>query len=74
MCGKEGYTRWSLLLEIGVKDMGIEINYKVCWHARGTTTVNIVRGMHKDETLGLSECYSRRNKKTSVKLNVNPKG
>lgn len=26
---------------------------KVCWHARGTTAGNIIRGMHKDETLGI---------------------
>ncbi|SCN45091.1 Protein of unknown function [Bacillus cereus] len=70
----EKKVRWSSLLEIGVKGLGIEINNKVCWHARGTTMINIVRGMHKDETLGLSESYSRRNKKTSVKLSINPKG
>ncbi|EJQ51210.1 Uncharacterized protein BWINRASL_02433 [Bacillus mycoides] len=52
---KEAYTRWSPLIEIAVKDLGIEMNNKVCWHARGTTAGNIVRGMHKDETIGIYE-------------------
>ncbi|RWS44624.1 alpha/beta hydrolase [Bacillus mycoides] len=52
---KEAYTRWSPLIEIAVKDLGIEMNNKVCWHARGTTAGNIVRGMHKDETIDIYE-------------------
>lgn len=52
---KEAYTRWSPLLEVAVKDLGIEMDNKVCWHARGTTAGNIVRGMHKDETIGIYE-------------------
>ncbi len=52
---KEVYTRWSPLLELAVKDLGIEIDNKVWWHARGTTAGNIVRGMHKDETIDIYE-------------------
>lgn len=52
---KEIYTRWSPLLERAVKDLGIEMDNKVCWHARGTTASNIIRGMHKDETINIYE-------------------
>lgn len=52
---KEAYTRWSPLLEVAVKDLGIEMANKVCWHARGTTAGNIIRGMHKDETIDIYE-------------------
>ncbi|EJQ60537.1 alpha/beta hydrolase [Bacillus mycoides] len=52
---KEAYTRWSPLLEVAVKDLGIEMDNKVCWHARGTTAGNIIRGMHKDETIDIYE-------------------
>ncbi|MED0960521.1 alpha/beta hydrolase [Bacillus paramycoides] len=52
---KEAYTRWSPLLELAVRDLGIEMNNKVCWHARGTTASNIIRGMHKDETIDIYE-------------------
>ncbi|MBE7103521.1 alpha/beta hydrolase [Bacillus cereus] len=52
---KEAYTRWSPLLELAVKDLGIEIDDKVYWHARGTTASNIIKGMHKDETIDIYE-------------------
>lgn len=52
---KEAYTRWSPLVEVAVKDLGIEMDNKVCWHARGTTAGNIIRGMHKDETIDIYE-------------------
>lgn len=52
---KEAYTRCSPLLELAVKDLGIELDNKVCWHARGTTAGNIIRGMHKDETIDIYE-------------------
>ncbi|PQZ53237.1 lipase [Bacillus sp. MYb209] len=52
---KEAYTRWSPLLELAVKDLGIEMNNKICWHARGTTARNIIRGMHRDETIDIYE-------------------
>ncbi|MGE6540641.1 alpha/beta fold hydrolase [Bacillus luti] len=52
---KEAYTRWSPLLELAVNDLGIELDNKVCWHARGTTADNIIRGMHKDETINIYE-------------------
>ncbi|MGE7935566.1 alpha/beta fold hydrolase [Bacillus paramycoides] len=50
---KETYTRWSRLLELAVKDIGIKMDNKVCWHARGITAGNIIRGMHKDETIDI---------------------
>ena len=52
---KEAYTRWSSLLEVAVKDLGIEMDNKVWWHARGNTASNIIRGMHKDETIDIYE-------------------
>ncbi|QWH17799.1 alpha/beta hydrolase [Bacillus mycoides] len=52
---KEAYTRWSSLIELAVKDLGVEMDNKVRWHARGTTAGNIVRGMHKDETIDIYE-------------------
>ncbi|PEX79001.1 alpha/beta fold hydrolase [Bacillus cereus] len=52
---KEAYTRWSPLLESAVKDLGIEMDNNVCWHARGRTAGNIIRGMHKDETIDIYE-------------------
>ncbi len=36
---KEAYTRWSSLLEVAVKDLGIEMDNKVWWHARGIQLV-----------------------------------
>lgn len=47
---KAAYSRWSPLLELAVKDLGIESNNKVIWHARGTTANHIIRAMHKHET------------------------
>ncbi|MCU5673963.1 alpha/beta hydrolase [Bacillus cereus] len=52
---KEAYTRWSSLLEVAVKDLGIEMDNKVWWHARGNTASNIIRGMYKDETIDIYE-------------------
>ncbi|KAB2441438.1 alpha/beta fold hydrolase [Bacillus luti] len=52
---KEAYTRWSPLLEVAVKDLGVEMDNKVWWHARGNTASNIIRGMHKDETIDIYE-------------------
>ena len=36
---KKAYTRWSSLLEVAVKDLGIEMDNKVWWHARGIQLV-----------------------------------
>lgn len=55
---KEAYTRWSSLIEFAVKDLGIEMDNKVCWNARGTIAGNIIRGMHKDETIDIYEQLS----------------
>ncbi|WP_026023156.1 alpha/beta fold hydrolase [Paenisporosarcina sp. TG20] len=47
---KRVYSRWSPLLEVAVKDLGIQLNNKVIWHARGTTAKHIIQAMHKHET------------------------
>lgn len=47
---REAYSRWSPLLEMAVKDLGLELNKKVIWHARGTTAKHIITAMHKHET------------------------
>ncbi|MFI8709179.1 alpha/beta fold hydrolase [Bacillus sp. NPDC077411] len=52
---KEAYTRWSPLIEMAVKDLGLEKNNKVCWHARGITAGNIIKAMHKHETADIYE-------------------
>ncbi|KFM98983.1 putative lipase [Bacillus clarus] len=52
---KKAYTRWSPLLEIAVKDLGLEKNDKVYLHARGITASSIIKGMHKHETIDIYE-------------------
>lgn len=52
---KETYSRWSSLLILAVRDLGIELNNKVIWHARGTTANHIIRAMHKHETEDIYE-------------------
>ncbi|MDM5317444.1 alpha/beta hydrolase [Fictibacillus sp. b24] len=47
---KENYLTWSPLKEIAVKDLGVERDGKVCWHAKGETARHIIRGMHLHET------------------------
>ena len=47
---KAAYSRWSPLLELAVKDLGIELDNKVRWHARGKTAKHIIQAMHKHET------------------------
>jgi pimeloyl-ACP methyl ester carboxylesterase len=49
-----GSTSLSFI-EVAVKDLGIEMDNKVWWHARGNTASNIIRGMHKDETIDIYE-------------------
>lgn len=52
---KEAYSRWSPLLEVAVGDLGIELNNKVFWHARGSTARHIIKAMHKHETEDIYE-------------------
>jgi pimeloyl-ACP methyl ester carboxylesterase len=52
---KEAYTRWSPFIEDAVKDLAIERDKKVRWHARGNTAGDIIRGMHKHETIDIYE-------------------
>ncbi|PED05653.1 lipase [Bacillus pseudomycoides] len=52
---KEVYTRWFPLLEMAVKDLGLEKNNKVYWHARGVTAGHIIKAMHKHETIDIYE-------------------
>jgi pimeloyl-ACP methyl ester carboxylesterase len=47
---KKAYSRWSPLLKIAVKDLGLEQDNKVIWHARGKTAKHIIKAMHKHET------------------------
>lgn len=47
---KAAYSRWSPLLELAVKDLGVELINKVRWHARGKTAKHIIQAMHKHET------------------------
>lgn len=44
------YSRWSPLLEVAVKDLGLELNKQIIWHARGTTAKYMITAMHKHET------------------------
>lgn len=52
---KEAYTRWSPMIEKAVNDLAIEKDGKIYWHARGTTAANIIRAMHKHETIDIYE-------------------
>ncbi len=52
---KEAYTRWSPLIEVAVKDLGVEHEGKVRWHARGKTAKGIIQAMHKHETEDIYE-------------------
>lgn len=52
---KAAYSRWSPLLELAVKDLGIELDNKVRWHARGITAKHIILAMHKHETEDIYE-------------------
>lgn len=52
---KKAYTRWSPLLEIAVKDLALEKDGKIYWHARGVTGGNIIKAMHKHETEDIYE-------------------
>lgn len=47
---RAAYSRWSPLLEMAVRDLGLESNKQVTWHARGTTAKHIITAMHKHET------------------------
>ncbi|WNB94009.1 alpha/beta hydrolase [Bacillus sp. NEB1478] len=47
---KDSYLTWSSQIEIQVRDLGVERNGKVCWHAKGETARHIIRGMHLNET------------------------
>jgi pimeloyl-ACP methyl ester carboxylesterase len=50
---KAAYTRWSPMIEAAVKDLAFEKDGKIHWHARGTTAVNIIKAMHKHETIDI---------------------
>ncbi|WP_075619242.1 alpha/beta hydrolase [Paenisporosarcina indica] len=52
---KESYSRWSPLLEVAVGDLGIEVNNRVIWHARGKTARHIIKAMYKYETEDIYE-------------------
>lgn len=52
---KAAYTRWSALLELAVKELGLENDNKVYWHARGVTAGHIIKAMHKHETIDIYE-------------------
>ncbi|MEI5906973.1 alpha/beta hydrolase [Bacillus spongiae] len=43
-------SRWSHYLKMAVKNLGVEENGKIRWHASGETAANIIRAMHLDET------------------------
>ncbi|MBY6037664.1 alpha/beta hydrolase [Fictibacillus nanhaiensis] len=47
---KENYLTWTLAIEMAVKDLGVERNNRIHWHARGETARHIIRGMHLNET------------------------
>ena len=55
---KAAYSRWSPLLELAVKDLGIVLDNKVRWHARGETAKHIIQAMHKHETEDIYEQLS----------------
>lgn len=48
-------TRRSSLLNLAGKDLALEEDNKFYWHARGITGANIVKAMHKNETLDIYE-------------------
>lgn len=48
-------TRRSSLLDLAAKDLALEKDNKFYWHARGETGGNIVKAMHKHETLDIYE-------------------
>ena len=52
---KKVYTRWSPLIEMSVKDIGLEQNNKIYWHARGMRDGNILKAMYKHETADIYE-------------------
>lgn len=52
---KAAYTRWSPMIEVAVKDLAVERDGKIYWHARGTTAANIIKAMHKHETVDIYE-------------------
>ncbi|MED0972788.1 alpha/beta hydrolase [Bacillus paramycoides] len=52
---KAAYIRWSPMIEAAVKDLAVEKEGKVHWHASGTTAVNIIKAMHKHETIDIYE-------------------
>lgn len=52
---KVAYSRWSPLLEVAVKDLGIESNNQVIWHVRGTTAKHMIQAMYKNETEDIYE-------------------
>ena len=43
------------MLEVAVKDLGIEMDNKSMVACQGNTASNIIRGMHKDETIDIYE-------------------
>jgi pimeloyl-ACP methyl ester carboxylesterase len=47
---KENYLTWTPVKEIAVKDLGIERDNKIRWHAKGETARHVIRGMHLNET------------------------
>jgi pimeloyl-ACP methyl ester carboxylesterase len=50
-----GDSRRTPLLLTAAKDLVLKKDGKYCWHARGKTAGNIIRGMHKDETEDIYE-------------------
>ncbi|MCA1054087.1 alpha/beta hydrolase [Rossellomorea aquimaris] len=52
---KAAYARWSPRIELAVRDLAVESGGKIHWHASGETAVNIIKAMHKHETIDIYE-------------------
>jgi pimeloyl-ACP methyl ester carboxylesterase len=47
---KANVNRWSPLLDEAIKDLGVELNNKVRWHALGKTARHVIEALHNFET------------------------
>jgi pimeloyl-ACP methyl ester carboxylesterase len=53
---KSNVNRWSPLLDEAIKDLGVELNNNVCWHASGKTARHVIEALHKFE---VEEIYEK---------------
>ena len=47
---RDAYSRWTPLIEVAVKDLGMEKDNKVMWRVNGRTAKYVIEAMHKHET------------------------